>query len=85
MKKRARKIFTPEGKPTELELFDVKEEEHEEHDDDEQLKHENKPRLLVAAIVRGGGARARLVLSRDRVSKMEILRWKCLKCSSEGT
>ena len=42
---------------------------HEEHDDDEQLKHENKPRLLVAAIVRGGGARSRLVLIRDRVLK----------------
>ena len=44
-------------------------EEHSEHDDDEQLKHENKPRLLVAAIVRGGGARSRLVLIRDRVLK----------------
>ena len=41
MKKRARKIFTPEGKPTELELFDVKEEEHEEHDDEEQ-PHSNR-------------------------------------------
>ena len=37
-------------------------EEHEEHNDDEQLKHENKPRLLVAAVIRGGGAGPRLVL-----------------------
>ena len=37
-------------------------EEHEEHGDDKQLKHENKPRLLVAAVIRGGGAGPRLVL-----------------------
>ena len=60
-------------------------EEHEEHDDDEQLKHENKPRLLVAAIVRGGGARSRLVLIRDRVLKdgniaMEM--FKMFKCDT---
>ena len=38
MKKRTRKLFTPEGKPTELELFDVKEEEH----DDEEQHHSNR-------------------------------------------
>ena len=38
MKKQTRKMFTPEGKPSELELFDVKEEEH----DDEEQHHSNR-------------------------------------------
>ena len=60
-----------EGQDSEHEEHEELEEleEHEEDDDDEQLKHENKPRLLVAAIVRGGGARPRLVLIGERVLK----------------
>ena len=37
MRKQTRKMFTPEGKPSELELFDVQEEEH----DDEEQHHSN--------------------------------------------
>ena len=45
---------------------------HEEHEEDEQMKLENKPRLLVTAVVRGRRARSRLVL----IGGQSVKRWK---------